>query len=324
MLEKGLFDWSLPRLIRPRSPDVVWTRDPVAALSCGRAGLQVVFETYRPDLALRRRFAWWRRACLAAPNLRGLITHSQLACDAFLAAGVPPDRCLVAHNGFAPSLMEPRMDRIQARTRLDLPIDVPLIVYAGHVGPEKGTEALVAMAARLPHARVVIVGIDPHSSQAGWVDQVARRSGARNLLLRPRVRLAGVAPYLYAADCLIIPPTDEPLKTYGGTVLPLKVFTYLASGRPIVAPRLPDIEEILTDGQTARLVTPDGGASAAKAVGDLLADRAAQEQLGRQALALSARYTWALRARRIAEFLHGHPDLSQVPFSAIVGSSQPS
>src|SRR5262245_10233040 len=56
-LEKGSFDWSLPRLIRPRSPDLMWTRDPVAALSCLRAGLQVVFETYRPDPAVRRRFA---------------------------------------------------------------------------------------------------------------------------------------------------------------------------------------------------------------------------------------------------------------------------
>jgi glycosyltransferase involved in cell wall biosynthesis len=205
--------------------------------------------------------------------------------------------------------MAPRLDCLDARIWLDLPIDVPLVVYTGHAGPEKGIEALVEMAARLPRAHVVIVGVDPGTSQSQWLEQLAERAGAKNILLRPRVRAADVAPYLYAADCLVIPPTDEPLRRFGRTVLPMKVFTYLAAGRPIVAPRLPDIQEVLTDGVSAVLVPPDVDNAAAE-LGKLLTDRGRQERLAANALAQSARYTWGARASRIVQFLRLSLDYS--------------
>jgi glycosyltransferase involved in cell wall biosynthesis len=225
-----------------------------------------------------------------------------MTANAFIEAGVAPDLCLVAHNGFAPSLMYPRLDRASARQDLDLPIDVPLVVYAGHVGPEKGTAALVSMAAHLPSARFVIVGTEPGSPTAAWAAEAARRAGAANVMLRPRVRLSEVAAYLYAADCLVIPPTDEPLRRFRGTVLPMKIFGYLAAGRPILAPRLPDLEEILLDDVNACLVPPDA-AEAAAALDELLTDRSRQDRLAENALAASRQYTWTARARRILNFL---------------------
>jgi glycosyltransferase involved in cell wall biosynthesis len=101
----------------------------------------------------------------------------------------------------------------------------------------------------------------------------------------------------------LIPPTSAPLQRFRRTVLPMKVFMYLAAGRPILAPRLPDVEEVLTDGQTARLVVPDDPAEAANALTHLLADRALQDRLSRNALALAAQYTWTARARRIMDFV---------------------
>jgi glycosyltransferase involved in cell wall biosynthesis len=162
------------------------------------------------------------------------------------------------------------------------------------------------MAAAIPHARLVIVGVDPQGTERGWVERLAQRAGASNILLRPRVPLADVAPYLYAADCLVIPPTGDPLHRFVRTVLPLKVFSYLAAGRPILAPRLPDIEEVLTDGETARLVPPDS-AAAARALAEVLADGAMQERLGRNALSLSVGYTWSHRAETITRFLSELP-----------------
>ena len=115
--------------------------------------------------------------------------------------------------------------------------------------------------------------------------------------------VAEVAPYLYAADCLVVPPTDEPLARYGRTVLPMKVFAYLAAGRPILAPRLPDLEEVLTDGITAMLVPPGDVRAAAAALEALLADRTRAARLGEAAKAASVQFTWAARAEKIAAFL---------------------
>src|SRR5262245_35915813 len=103
-MAKGSFDWTVPRRVGNGHYDLIWTRDLVAAAACARAGLPVVFETYRPDIAARRRFAWWRSVCFSSRHVRGFVLHSQVAADAFIRAGASPDRCLVAHNGFAPAL----------------------------------------------------------------------------------------------------------------------------------------------------------------------------------------------------------------------------
>src|SRR5260370_13429926 len=135
-----------------RSFDLIWTRDPLAAVTCANAGLPVVFETYRPDFATRARFGWWRRACLRRTPLRGFVVHSRMAANAFTGTGWPERRTLVAHNGFAPSLMEPRLDRVTARTSLGLPAPDRLFVYARHPGRAKGIEALIGLAAPGPAA----------------------------------------------------------------------------------------------------------------------------------------------------------------------------
>jgi glycosyltransferase involved in cell wall biosynthesis len=299
---RGWFDWHVPHHLMAQSFDLIWTRDPLAAVTCVKAGLPVVFETYRPDFATRARFGWWRRACLGRTPLRGIVVHSRMTADAFAGTGWPEGRTLVAHNGYAPSLMEPRLDRVAARTSLGLPARDRLVVYAGHAGRAKGIEALIGLAAAVPGATFLLVGIDVSSPEAPWIEGLARRAGARNVRLVPRVRVADVAAYLYAADVLVIPPTDEPLLRYRRTVTPMKLFTYLAAGRPILAPRLPDIEEVLTDGQTARLVPPRSVNDAAAALVALLSDAALQDHLSRSARAAAADYTWAERARRLVGF----------------------
>jgi glycosyltransferase involved in cell wall biosynthesis len=316
-LAKGWFDWQAARHLARASADLVWTRDVLTVVSCIRAGLDVVFETYRPDLAKATRFALWRRAVIGNRHLRGVIAHSSLAAAAFSSAGVPAERCLVAHNGFAPAVMEPMLERADARARLGLPDDRPLVVYTGHVGREKGTDALLELAGAANGVRVVLVGVEPGSAEERRTADTIRRLGIENVILRARVPVFDVAAYLYAADCLVIPPTAEPLDRYGGTVLPMKVFMYLAAGRPILAPDLPDMREVLADGRTACLVPPNDIRSAARRLEELLSDRNLQDRLSREARAAAREHTWSARARRIAGFLPAivsrEPDVGASP-----------
>jgi glycosyltransferase involved in cell wall biosynthesis len=302
-LSRGWFDWRVGRLLAPRVFDLFWTRDPVALVSALGAGRPAVFETYRPDVATAPAFALWRRRCLRHPSMLGLITHSRLARDAFVSAGVPADRVLVAHNGYAPALMEPALTRAAARASLALSLQDRLVVYTGHVDPKKGVDRLIALAARVPQARFVIVGVDEASAERERIVALAGKEGATNLLLVPRVPLRAVASYLYAADCLIIPPTDAPLRKFGRTVLPMKVFSYLAAGRPIVAPDLPDIAEVLADGVNARLVPPEDLDASARALHALLEDGAVQDRLSSGARESARAFTWAARAERVVRFL---------------------
>ncbi len=146
----------------------------------------------------------------------------------------------------------------------------------------------------------MVVGVNRFESRQ--LDAMCGRLGVTNVRLVPWVQATALSPYLYAADVLLIPPGSRPLNS-GHTVLPMKTFLYLAVGRPILAPRLPDIEEVLEDGRNAILVPPDDLDAAAERLLSLLADRELQQRIGASARQDSLSFTWEARACRLAEFL---------------------
>jgi glycosyltransferase involved in cell wall biosynthesis len=85
-------------------------------------------------------------------------------------------------------------------------------------------------------------------------------------------------------------------------VLPLKTFAYLAAGRPILAPALPDTADLLQDAVTAMLVQPDDPGAAALALDLLFAQPALAARLGANARELAERNSWDMRGLRLSEF----------------------
>lgn len=86
---------------------------------------------------------------------------------------------------------------------------------------------------------------------------------------------------------------------------PLKVFESMACSVPIIASRLPVIEEIVADNKEAKLVRSDRPADLARAIrflvdypenGKLLADRAMEK--------LRKHYTWETVDKKLSEFYH--------------------
>src|SRR5690606_7030130 len=120
-----------------------------------------------------------------------------------------------------------------------------------------------------------------------------------NVEVRPWQRFDATIRYLYAADVLITPPSLEPLQSYGNTVLPMKLFSYLASGRPIYAPEAPDTSDVLIHDQTAVLVPVGDLARQIHELRALLEDAPRRERLARGAQALAASLTWDARAEKI-------------------------
>jgi glycosyltransferase involved in cell wall biosynthesis len=79
----------------------------------------------------------------------------------------------------------------------------------------------------------------------------------------------------------------------------LKLFEYMASGRPIVASDLPSIREVLTDDHNALLVEPGNPQALTAAIRRLKADPGLGERLTRQALDDVRQYTWERRAAKL-------------------------
>ena len=282
---------------RVRSADLVYTRNLPAAVAVRLSGgPPVLFETYRP---WTHQYPATRPLFAALSRARGgfrMVLHSDYARRHFLRDGFPDERMLVAHNGWDPKKFEPRLSRAQARERLGLPMDAPLVVYTGRVTPKKGLAGVLDMARRMPDVRFLLVG----SEGEGPIEIAARR--LPNVTVVGWTDLAGLAPYLYAADVLLIPPTVGPLDAVGNTVLPIKTFPYMASGRPIFGPRSPDLAEILHHGDNAYLVEPDDWDGAVAGLRRLLSDADLRERLGARARADAEGGTWQRRARRVLDF----------------------
>ncbi|HEY6815381.1 MAG TPA: glycosyltransferase family 4 protein [Croceibacterium sp.] len=289
-----------------RDADLLYSRIPAMLAMGGLAPLPFATDHYRPwpdELPAIRPLVGRTardRDCL------GLILHSRYAAEAYRRAGVPGDRMLVAHNGFDPPAE--RLDKATARAQLGLPPDRPIALYAGRVNAAKGLDVLLALADRRPEVLFVLVG----SEGQGTIEAAAGQRS--NVRIEPWAEPAALPAWLYAADVLVIPPSRAPLERFRNCVLPIKLFAYLAAGRPILAPEAPDTAELLRHGESAWLVAPDRPDAAAEGLDRLLGDPALAARLSAEALRLAEGLTWDRRAETIAGFLQAR--LAQRSLSA--------
>ncbi len=293
----GWADLRNVRQARRAEAGLVHTRDIFALTLALVTGMRCVFESYRVDFNRDPRFALWRGWCYRRRNLLGIVTHSELSRRSFIEAGAPADRVMTIYNGYVPAHFEPRLSKEAARARLGLDPQAALVVYTGHVNPSKGVEVLAQIARKIPEATFLLVGALPGEKTD---------LGPPNVRLLPRVPQDAVPAYLFAADCLIIPPASAPLRRHGRTVLPMKTFAYLAAGRPIVAGDLPDLREVLRSEENALLVKPDDPAEAAAVVRQVLTESETAGRLSEQAREDARFYTWQARAQKLAGFYSTH------------------
>jgi glycosyltransferase involved in cell wall biosynthesis len=270
--------------------DLLYARIP-ALLGVGtRSPLPFAFDHYRPwpdDLPLIRPLV---RRTARKPNCLGFILHSSYAAGAYRRAGVAEEKILVAHNGADLPAAAPGKPA-------GLPAGRPIALYAGRINREKGLDQLLALAALRPEVLFVLVG----SEGEGAIEAEARAFA--NVRIVPWQAPTDLPAWLAAADVLLIPPSRAPLDRYRNCVLPLKLFSYLAAGRPILAPAAPDTEELLTDGDNALLVPPDAPEVAAAALDRILDEPGLAARLGASALRSAAGLGWDARAAKIHDFL---------------------
>lgn len=110
----------------------------------------------------------------------------------------------------------------------------PVLLYTGSINSWVDLELLVHLAESLPEASLVLVG----HYYRGTVDEHLWEK----LLAHPHVRWLGAKPYtrlpeyLAGADALLLPRTYA---EHSRASDPLKLYEYLASGKPVVSTELP-------------------------------------------------------------------------------------
>jgi glycosyltransferase involved in cell wall biosynthesis len=179
----------------------------------------------------------------------------------------------------------------------------PTVAYAGHLYPWKGVDVLIEALARLTGVEGLVVGGHEGEPDLGRLRQLSARLG-----IAGRVTFTGIVPpphvrgLLRRASVLALPNTASAISTRFTS--PLKLFEYMAAGRPIVASDLPSLREVLTHEQDALLVPPGDADALAAAVRRLLDDPPLASRLAAAAFSAVDRYTWGRRAERLEALLN--------------------
>lgn len=219
-----------------------------------------------------------------------------------LRAGVSEEKIVVNPNGVDTDHFRPDSGGTCVREELGIERDETLVGFVGTFGPWHGVLALaeaIKLIATQQEARVrfLLVGSGVLREE---VERRLREAGADHQVISTgAVAHERVPALLDACDVLTSPhvPLEDRSEFFGS---PTKLFEYMAMGKGIVASRLGQIGDVLTNEETALLVEPGDARALSEAILRLAQSRALREKLGAAARrAAIERHTWMHNAERV-------------------------
>jgi glycosyltransferase involved in cell wall biosynthesis len=260
-----------------------------------RAGVGLVWTAHNLEPHECRRPGWAFLVYRSVARLSGaVIAHSEGARAALERRYGPLPRAAVIPHGSYIGCYGPRRGRVESRVALGLPAAGRLVLAFGALRPYKQLEGLIDAFAALPAPGRGVLLIAGQPKDPAYAAELGRRvAGVPGVLLRAGfIPDDQVALYLGAAD--IVALSYRSLLTSG------ILLSALSYGRPVVAPALGPVAELVRDGREGFLFPPgdQGGLRAALARALAHPDL---DELGRSGLSLAERFAWPEIARRTAE-----------------------
>jgi glycosyltransferase involved in cell wall biosynthesis len=288
------------RLRRFPRPDLYYGRYAPALWMVRRHGVHLVYEAHAVPQSRAHRAL--ERALFRHPGFRGLVVITEALRRAY--ERIFPEvagRILVAPDAAVDPGVRPCTRHEAGCSRNG--DGRPRVGYIGSLLPGKGVEIIGPLAGLVPDFDFDIIGGDP-----AIVQSCRANYSARNLTF-----LGHIPPGRVPSACLEYDYLLAPYQTavYGAGVTtdisrwmsPLKLFEYMAAGKPIVCSDLPVLREIMEDGRNCLMVPPGDLGAWADALSRLQSDPALACRLARAARSdFEQRFSWQRRADRILKF----------------------
>jgi glycosyltransferase involved in cell wall biosynthesis len=274
----GRFIGDLFRLCKNEKPDILHTHLPRADFAGALEhwlGLRIPWicsihdiysKSWSGKWALPLFSRLWRRA-------DGLIAISQVVKDwLVMEQHVPAEKIRVIHYGIEAARFAAREADSQNAMRKR---EGRVIGAISRLEPRKGHETLIRampeILQRVPQASLQIAGHDP------WEYGQVLQAVIAELGLEQRVQLCGfqndVPMFLHSLDVFAMASQSE---GFGQVIIEA-----MATGKPVVASRIPPLTEIVLEGETGLLVEPENPKAFADAICWLLTHPQEAKHMGR-------------------------------------------
>lgn len=212
----------------------------------------------------------------------------------------------VAPDGVDMKRFTPPLTAVEARRDLGLG-DGPWVVYVGGLYAGRGLETLFEAVAQLP-VKLLVVGGRDEKELAIWRER-ALMAGVNEVRFEGYQSPARVPLYLFAADILAMPYGASTTTPSGedttGWMSPLKLYEYLATGRPIVGSDLPALRTVLKHEENALLTPPDDAIGLRNAIRRLLDEGELAARLAANARQTATEHSWVARAKTLLGLVGG-------------------
>ncbi len=191
-----------------------------------------------------------------------------------------------------------RLQREEIRARLGVGADTGVIGFVGSFKSWHGTDLLLEVYRAIASVRDVhLLAVGEGPRWEAFRDSVSVAPCRQSVTLSGRVPHADIPGWTAACD-VVVAPYHASADFYFS---PLKVIEALACGRPVVAPRLGQLAELIAEGRTGLLYRPDDAADCRRAVLQILDDPDLRTTMGREARASVAGRGWDRIIQRVTE-----------------------
>jgi len=238
------------------------------------------------------RFLYTRAAALTCVT-RGFVEDA-------VRKGASPERVHFLPNGTLPELFNPGRTDEGLRRRLGLEGKF-VVGFCGNHGVAQGLPEVLEAARLLrdrEEFRFLFIGEGPVKPLLAGIKA---RDALDNVLLLPEVPLTEVAPYINAADVMLVPlKADQIFATF----IPSKMFDFMACGKPVVLTVDGEARAILEDAGGGVYVEPGNPRALAGALMALREQPARLAEMGRRGREhVLRRYVRDQQAARLEEIL---------------------
>ena len=282
------------RLVRESSIDIIFERE--TAFGAGAMGSML---TGRP---LILEVIGNRVSNLQARRSSKIIAYSRGMFEGTPEAGkVETVTGAVDTDMFAPDPVA------RAEIRSLYSLDSPVVGYVGTFQEWHGLAELIRAATYLlkrhPDTRFLMVGPYYKETQA----KVEAAGLGRSFVFTGPIAYVDVPKYINAADVLVAPYNPDKIESTEqvrkhGLGAPLKVYEYMAVGKPVITTDVKPISDPVEDGVTGYLVPPGDSDALGKALERMLDNPGSFVEMGALARqSMIANYSWAFLARRLSD-----------------------
>jgi len=200
----------------------------------------------------------------------------------------------VVPNGADLEVFRP-LNKLDCRRELALDEEGDYLIFSGKFQLYQGVQTILQVAQQLrntnPSLKIILVGDGPEEENL--------RESVEHLNISSEIIFTGWCPpeitakYIGASDICLAPYTSDVLLnptekiTLGASMKgsPLKIFTYLASGRPVIASHFAEAGQFVKENQVGFDVEPENPTILADKISTLLLDKEYLEEMGIRARA---------------------------------------